>query len=231
MVEENSEDRKGAIDNIKDFAKAHYKEYLLLLAVYLAIALVLFWPSTLNITTTVPSGRVGVNAAGTGDVYLFLWDLWWLKYSLFVLHTSPYFTPLLYKPVGANLATQTLSPLAGLFSIPLQLVSLGFAYNVILFISFMLSGFFMYLLAEYLIKNRYAAFIAGLVFEFSPFHIAHALVGHLNWSGIEFIPLFILFFLLMLKDKKLYSIAGVSISFVLVLFVGDPEQGIISLLL
>ena len=84
----------------------------------------------------------------------------------------------------------------------------------------MLSGFFMYLLAEYLIKNRYAAFIAGLVFELARSHIAHALVGHLNWSGIEFIPLFILFFLLMLKDKKLYSIAGVSISFVLVLFVG-----------
>ena len=147
MVEENSEDRKGAIDSIKDFANANYKEYLLLLIVYLAIALVLFWPSTLNITTTVPAGRVGVNAAGTGDVYLFLWDLWWLKYSLFSLHTSPYFTQFLYYPVGASLATQTLSPLAGLFSIPLQWVSLGFAYNVILFINFMLSGFFMYLLA------------------------------------------------------------------------------------
>ena len=61
--------------------------------------------------------------------------------------------------------------------------------------------------------------------------MAHSLVGHLNWSGIEFMPLFTLFFLLMLKDKKWYSMVGASISFVLMLFVGDPEQGIISLLL
>lgn len=214
-----------------DFNRANYKKYLLPLAIYLLIALILFWPVTTNITSTVAAGGPGITQAGTGDLYQNLWSMWWVNYAIFDLHTSPYYTNLLFYPTGANLATETLSPLAGLFSYIFQSVSLGFAFNILLFVDFALSGFFMFLLADYIIKNKYAAFISGVIFAFSPFHMVHALFGHTNWAGIEFIPLFILFFLLMIRDKKAFALFGTSVSFVLLVFFGDPEQGIICLVL
>lgn len=145
------------------------------------------------------------------------------------MHTSPYFTHLLFYPVGADLTTETLSPLAGMLSYPFQGAGLVFSFNILLFLNFTLSGFFMFLLADHIIKNKYGAFIAGIIFTFSPFHMAHSLFGHTNWIGIEFLPLFILFFLLMIeRDNKILPIIGTSISFVLLTFFGDPEQGILA---
>ena len=83
----------------------------------------------------------------------------------------------------------------------------------------------MFMLSRYLVKNDYAAFIAGLIFAFSPMHIAQS-YSHLQWTTMEFMPLFVLFFLMMLREKKaLYSICA-AISFVLLTFAGDIEQGI-----
>ncbi|MGA3021125.1 MAG: hypothetical protein ABSD68_04220 [Candidatus Micrarchaeales archaeon] len=213
-----------------DFVRGNYRKYLLPLVIYLLIALIVFWPVTLNITTVVAASTGGSGLAG-GDLFQNLWSLWWVDYAIFNLHISPYFTHLLFYPVGANLVTETLSPLAGLFSLPLQSVNLAFAFNFILFMDLTLSGFFMFLLADYVIKNKYGAFIAGAIFAFSPFHLSHTLAGQSNWIGIEFVPLFILFFLLMIRDKKIkiLSVFGCAISMVLVTFFGDPEEGIVSL--
>lgn len=195
-------------------------EYAPILILYLIIALVVFWPLVLNAANTTVNGA--------GDLYQNLWNLWWVNYATFTLHTSAYFTPMLYYPVGASLVTQTLSPIAAYVSLPFQAVSLAFGYNIVLLLDFMLSGFFMYLLADYLVKNKYAAFIAGTVFAFAPMHMAQALSGHLNWTSIEFLPIFILFFLMMIRDKKLIYSLFAAIAFVFLLFMGDPEQGIIT---
>jgi hypothetical protein len=202
--------------------------YAMVFVAYLIISMIVFWPLALNMAGSLPGG-VG------GDTGQTLWELWWTGYSLFTLHTSPYFTLFLYYPVGANLVTQTLQPLAGLFSVPFQSVSLAFAYNIVFLTDFVLAGFFTYLLTDHLVKNKYAAFLAGVVFAFSPMHITQAF-GHLNWTSIEFLPLFLLFFLLMIKDKmikdkRLWYSLGAALSFVLLVFFGDPEQGIMTVLL
>lgn len=202
--------------DVKDVLKRYMLEYKLFL-IYLAIALVIFWYLTINITTVVPSGY--------GDVFQSMFNLWWVPYSIFTLHSSPYFTHLLYYPVGANFVTQTMSPIAGLVTWPLQQVSSAFAYNVLFFTAFALSGLFMYMLAYYITGNKYASFIAGLIFAFSPMHLAQA-QGHLDWTLIEFVPLFILFLMKSIfESKKRYPILA-AISFILLTFVGDIEQGI-----
>lgn len=198
--------------------RSKYTGYLKVALIYLVITLILFWPLTINITNTVVNGG--------GDVFQTMWNLWWVNYSLFVLHTSPYFTNLLYYPLGASLVTQTLTPIAGILSAPFQLVSMPFAYNSMFFLDFMLSGLFMYLLADHITNNKYAAFIAGLIFAFSPMHIAQS-YGHLDWTGIEFLPLYLLFFLKMMKQKDLKYAFGAGISFLFIAFLGDIEQGII----
>ncbi|MDE1869393.1 MAG: glycosyltransferase family 39 protein [Candidatus Micrarchaeota archaeon] len=194
-----------------------------ILLLFLAISLVVFWPLAVNMATTTVNGA--------GDLYQNLWNLWWVNYATYTLHTSIYFTPLLYYPVGGSLVTQTLSPITAYLSFPFQAISLVFSYNIMLFLAFMLSGFFMFLLAEYLVKNRHAAIIAGLIFAFAPMHMAQALSGHLNWTNVEFLPLFILFFFKMINEKKLLYSLGAAVSFVFMLFMGDPEQGIITVVL
>lgn len=211
-------------EHVHHSAKFNPRQFIVenapILALYLVIALVIFWPVTTNLAT--------VTVNGAGDLYQNLWNLWWVNYATFTAHTSIYFTPMLYYPVGASLVTQTLSPITAYLSFPFQLVSLVFSYNIMFFLAFMLSGFFMYLLADYLVKNKYAAIVAGIIFAFAPMHMAQALSGHLNWTNIEFLPLFVLFFLKMIDSKKLLYSIGAAVSFVFLLFMGDPEQGIIA---
>ena len=193
------------------------RQYLKPFLVYLLISLVMFWQVTINIFTYVVNGH--------GDVYQTLFNLWWVPYAVFTLHQSPYLTNLLYYPLGANLVTQTLTPLAGIFSVPLQWVSSGFAYNALFFSSFALSGIFMFALANYFVKNRYAAFIAGLIFAFSPMHIAQS-YGHLDWTIIEWVPLFLYFYVRTINERRMRYALFAAASFVLLSFMGDMEQGL-----
>lgn len=198
------------------------KRYLIIAFAYLVISLILFWPITAGITSAVP---------GTGgDTFQSMWELWWVPYSMFVLHASPYLTNYILYPVGANLATQTLAPIAGLVSAVFQPVSLAFAYNIIFLLGFALAGLFTYMLAFHVTKHKAASFLAGAIFAFSPIHTIQAF-GHLQFTNIEFIPLFILLFLLALEEKKhLYAI-GAGLSFVLLTFMGDIEQGLMALII
>ncbi len=180
--------------------------------VYLLIALAFFWP--------ILEGKI----LGTGgDAYQSLWELWWVPYSIFSLHSSPYFSNYVFYPVGANLVTQTLAPIAGIISIPFQLFGLQVAEATILLISFALSGLFMYMLSLYLTKNKVASFLAGFIFAFAPIHVAHSL-GQLNWMTVEFMPLFLLFFLKMLNERKQKFAVYAGISLVFLTFMGDIEQ-------
>lgn len=192
--------------------------YLYVFFVYLAMALLMFWNVTLNMTSKVFSTG--------GDVYQSMWGLWWVPYSIFTLHQQPFHSSMLYYPVGAGLVTQTLSPLAGILSWPLQQISMAFAYNTLFMLSFPLAGLFMFMLAYYFIREKYSAFIAGLIYAFSPIHVTQA-YSHLNWAMIEFIPLFILLFIVTLREKKVKYAFAAACSFVLLTFVGDIEQGII----
>ena len=159
------------------------KQYATIALAYLVIALIFFWPILLNIASVVPG-------AG-GDIFQSMWELWWVPYSMFTLHTTPYFSSYIFYPVGADLATQTMAPIAGLVSTLFQPAGLAFAYNSIFLIGFVLSGLFMYLLAFHVTRHRAASFIAGFIYAFSPIHTIQAF-GHLQFTNIEFIPLFLL---------------------------------------
>lgn len=138
---------------------------------------------------------------GEGDVYFYLWDLWWFKKAL-LSFSSPYFTPYLFYPIGLNLAFSAITPFNGILSIPLQfLFGLTKTYTILWLASFIISGYGTFLLVRYLTKNSKAAFISGLIFMFSPYHFAHSL-GHLNLLSIEWIPFYVLFFLKTINEES-----------------------------
>jgi hypothetical protein len=63
------------------------------------------------------------------------------------------------------------------------------AYNVIMFFSSLLSGYFAYLWIHSLTGSRFGGIVAGLLFLFSPYRIAHS-YGHLQLVSTQVLPLF-----------------------------------------
>lgn len=94
---------------------------------------------------------------------------------------------------------------------PLQLfLGQPLTYNVVWLLSFILSGYGMFLLVSYLTKNQLAAFLAGLVYMFAPYHVAHAL-GHFGAMQLQWLPLAILAWLHFLRRPCLLTSFSLSL--------------------
>ncbi|MBI5815299.1 MAG: hypothetical protein HZB29_06770 [Nitrospinae bacterium] len=81
-----------------------------------------------------------------------------------------------------------------LLYLPFTLVSLTFAYNMYILISFGLSGLSMYLWAAQLLKNRAAALAAAVVFDFIPLRLVELYGGHPAGTVLFLVPLTLFFF-------------------------------------
>ncbi|HEX9114661.1 MAG TPA: hypothetical protein VGA61_01220 [Anaerolineae bacterium] len=156
---------------------------------YLALTLALTYPLLLNLATAIPGDSF--------DGWQNYWNQWWIKTALIDRHSSPYFTDLLYAPTGVSLLFHTLNPFNGLLTMPVQL-SWGPipAYNAAVLFSFVAGGLGAYLLARQVLGrgrgSREAAFVAGAIFTFAPFHFAH-LLGHLQLIALEWLPFYALY--------------------------------------
>ncbi|MBP1738116.1 MAG: hypothetical protein H6Q48_409 [Deltaproteobacteria bacterium] len=142
------------------------------------------------------------------DSYIFLWDFWWTKQAVLALK-NPYWTDLLFYPSGTTLTFHTYPLAYGLFSLPFQLIAKGtaglvVAFNTVIFLSFVLSGFGAYRLAVYLTGSTPAGLLAGLMYAFIPFHLINMV--SLNLLAMEFLPFFVLA-LLRLKEKPTFPAA------------------------
>ena len=162
----------------------------LALAGYLMLTLGLTYPLVTQFSRAIP---------GDGfDGWQNYWNLWWIKTAVLEQHTHPWFTHLLYYPTGVGLLFHTLNAFNGFITLPIQLAfGLLPAYNAAVLFSFTLGGLGAYLLARYILGPRsshLAAFAAGVIFTFSPFHIAH-LLGHMQVISLEWIPFYALYLL------------------------------------
>jgi len=177
---------------------------LLALAGYLLLTLGLTYPLVKQFGQAIP---------GDGfDGWQNFWNLWWVKQALLVEHTGPWFTDMLYYPTGVSLLFHTLNAFNGFTFLPVQL-ALGLfpAYNSAVIFSFVIGGLGAFLLARYVLgpgSSRLAAFGAGIIFTFSPYHIAH-LLGHMQLITLEWLPFYALY-LLKTADSGLEAASGKS---------------------
>jgi hypothetical protein len=166
---------------------------------YLLLTLALTYPLVRQFTAAIP---------GDGfDGWQNYWNLWWMKVALLEQGSSLYYTPLLYAPTGVSLLFHTLNPFNGFFTLPVQVAwGLFPAYNLAVVFSFTAGGFGTYLLARQVLAaaragrtgkpeprgTHLAAFTAGVIFAFAPFHMAH-LLGHLQLISLEWLPYYALY--------------------------------------
>ncbi|MEI2689015.1 MAG: hypothetical protein V9H69_04605 [Anaerolineae bacterium] len=169
------------------------------MALYGLLALAMTWPLARQLGTAIPGDSF--------DGWQNVWNLWWMREAWLVEHSSAYWTPLLHFPTGVDLRFQTMAPFNGLATLPIQLTAgLLPAYNAAVLLSFVLGGYGAYLLALYALRDwgrqterspitvHTSAFLAGVIFTFSPYHFAHTL-GHLQLIALQWIPFYVLYLL------------------------------------
>jgi hypothetical protein len=152
------------------------------LVAFLAVSLGVTWPMAARFTTEIP---------GDGyDAYNGLWVMWHTKEAL--LGHQPFFDlPLLYYPQGASLLTHVPGLATGFFALPFWPWGTEAAHNGAVLISFILTGYFTYLLGRTVGLKRSVAFFAGLVLLLAPMHML-GLRGHTTKVFLGTAPLVLL---------------------------------------
>ncbi|MBU8899879.1 hypothetical protein KRR26_30150 [Corallococcus sp. M34] len=174
------------------------------------------WPLVANLRGHVAGGRE--------DVYMNMWHLWWMRQVVSEGH-NPFFAPMLHWPLGAELYWHTLAPAKTLWgAVLLPFMPVETAYNLVLFGSFVLTGYTTWLLVRYLLEraghepwvSAAAALVGACVFDFSRYHLSHAL-AHLNLVALEGIPLYLYFFFRWLDEGRRRWLVGLALTALYVL--------------
>lgn len=163
-------------------ARARWCDIAVLVS-YVLLALAYAWPLV---------RRFGTRLAGDGyDRYVFLWTNWWITHAL-SQGESVYHTRMIFYPHGVNLHFLSFSWLNTFVWWALRGVTGDVAaYDFTVWWSWPLAGFGAYLLAREVTGDRRAAFIAGLIYAFYPYHFAQR--NHLNLLSVQWIPFAVLF--------------------------------------
>ena len=152
------------------------------LALFVLLTAVMTWPMVAHFGDAV--------LGPPGDNLEYVWKMWWLKNALLERKVSPFFVPEVFYPFGYPLALSETTLANTLLGLPIAAIWGEVAgYNAMVYFSFVLSGYAVYLLLSELDCGPFGAFIGGLVFAFSPYRLAHLGAGHLPLMGTGWIAL------------------------------------------
>ncbi|RRR78236.1 MAG: hypothetical protein EI684_00565 [Candidatus Viridilinea halotolerans] len=154
-------------------------------------ALVLLWFTALALMAMLPVlPRPRELILGElGDNVHYAYMAGWSAQAL-LLGQSPFVDPRLNYPDALPLASNDWPYVSYLLVAPATL-ALGpvFGYNLAIFLSHLLSGYFTYLWAQRLTGHRGAALFAGTAFMLTPFRMLRSL-GHANIVTTQMLPIF-----------------------------------------
>jgi hypothetical protein len=141
-----------------------------------------------------------------GDSAQYIWNAFIFKHHL-VRGESVFYTNYVFYPQGANLFFHTYTPLLSFFALPFD--NLYLAINLMLGLQFVLSGVGAYLLSESLLRHRPMALLAGFVFAFSPYKMAH-FEAHFHLMLTATVPFYVLTLLRAVPLPTAYRLPTVS---------------------
>ncbi len=126
------------------------------------------------------------------DNWIFYWNNWWTQEAVRT-GQSWFFTKAIFAPAGTSLIAHSHSLANSLAAMGLTpFVGSVAAYNLVILIGLWLSAVGMFWLVWDMTKQPGAAFLAGLIFAFAPYHVSKALAqAHL--ASIHWWPFYILF--------------------------------------
>lgn len=151
---------------------------------YLIITLLFTYPTVLHLTDAI---------GGQLDALENYWNYWWTGQAVLQLGTNPFDASYMFHPFGLSLYFHTFNVLNGLLSLPIQACcGTAAGYNVLNFFAFTVAALGMYALVWHLTHERVAAFVAGLIYAFSPYMAFHLYMGQTNLLSLEWLPWYVL---------------------------------------
>lgn len=157
------------------------------LLAYVLTTVVFHWPLPLRLGTAL-TGPV------TGDTGIYVWNLWVFRHEIVAHGRFPLFTSEILSPgppVDLSLHNYTL--FANVLAFPLiPLFGVVASFNIIYLALSALAAWTMYLLAREVVGRVPEAWLAGLLFGFSPVLVARS-TAHFSLTQAAPIPLFLLF--------------------------------------
>lgn len=174
-----------------EFINKHQK-LLLVVALYSLITIVFSWPIILRITEVI--------WGYSGDNFGSFWVDWWGKFSQ-SRNLAPNFTNYVNYPFGTGIVNVFNIELGWALASRFLAVFFGAiaAFNIVVLVSFPLSGLAMYLLAFHITRHQMAAFVTGLIYMLLPYHFWQS-YQHIALAQTQWLPLY-LFTLLRFEEK------------------------------
>lgn len=171
-------------------------KYILIVAAYIIMMLVLSLPLSENLNIRV----LGGNSVDSNGAY---WFQWFTKRCIFKFDLASFYHNNFFAyPSGRNLLFNYGPPLVAILSIPFQIAfDFPACYNLFIFMLMALNGLACFILLDYIYKDTLSAFIGGMFFCINPYVSYHVEGGRPEQIAIFWIPLFILF-LIKTKDEK-----------------------------
>lgn len=160
--------------------------HLWAIASFTVVALGFNWPLPLYLADRLPG-------AITGDTGVYVWNLWLFRHEIVAHRRFPLFTQeilSLSPPVDLSLHNYTVFP--DMLAFPLiPAIGVTATYNVLLLALTVLTAWTMFLLARSVVRRDAEAWLAGLLFAFSPVLMARS-SEHFSLATAVPLPLFLL---------------------------------------
>ncbi len=167
---------------------------------YVVATLVMTYPLVTQFNTHIPGSN--------GDAFQFPWNIWWFRHAIFDLGQDPFSTNYIFYPLGVSLTFYTLAVLNDVLALPMvPFIGIVAANNVLVVASLAASGYGAFCLARHLLAKSgiqttvrtASALVAGLAFAFPASRFVYINLGHYNVASAQWLPFYLLFFLLMLE--------------------------------
>ncbi|MFQ5464360.1 MAG: hypothetical protein ACE5EI_00380 [Thermodesulfobacteriota bacterium] len=169
------------------------KKALLASAVFIGVTCLVYYP--------VASDPTGAVTGPADDANAIIWHLWWFARSMADPRYSPFFTTFVESPFGVELTQMTLANHLAALPITWLIGPVG-SYNLMILLSFFLSGLAVYLLVFELTGSFAPALFAGLAYSFSPYHTVFSASGGMDAAQIQYMPFTLLFAVRFARTKR-----------------------------
>lgn len=144
------------------------------------------------------------------DTYVKIWDNWWLRNHAFS-DPSLLFTELQFYPNGLDLTFHSISWTVAFLSWPLAVITDAItAYNLTILIAIFTTAYAAYLLVMRFVRHRAAAWLAGAVYSFAPYHLAHS-GGHPDLTHLAPIPIAVLLLFTAVTETSVLAALGAAL--------------------
>jgi hypothetical protein len=184
------------------------REYSLVGISYTLLTIILTYPVLFKIKTDIP---------GTGaDSLQWMRILWYTKIAIKEADLAALtHDHLLFYPNGIESMPFSSAFNQMLYVLLSPFLELHVIYTILWLLTFILGAIGSYLLVKYLTDDKYAAFIAGIVFAFSPYHFSRGLY-FFGAATVQWIPFCALYLMKTVKEEGIKNPILAGIFFILV---------------